>query len=113
MAYDAPLLSMECPLVKVPPFTAGRREITGLSVIEDQAMAMIAALASELVVARERIDTLERVLEEGGMLDRARIEGYRPEGEAAQQREGLRQRLIAKIFRPLRDAAQRAIEEHR
>lgn len=97
--------------MKAPPTTAGRREITGLSVIEDQALAMIAALASELAVARERIDTLERVLEENGVLDRTRIEDYRAEGEAAQQREGLRMRMIAKIFRPLRDAARRALEE--
>lgn len=97
--------------MKAPPPTAGRREITGLSVIEDQALAMIAAIASELAVARERIDTLERVLEESGVLDRARVEDYRAEGEAALQREGLRMRMIAKIFRPLRDAARRALEE--
>lgn len=97
--------------MKAPPATAGRREITGLSTIEDQALAMIAALASELAVARERIDTLERLLEENGTLSRASIEAYRAQGEAATQREGLRQRLIAKVFRPLRDAARRAIEE--
>lgn len=95
----------------VPPATAGRREITGLSVIEDQALAMIAALASELAVTRERVDTLERLLEDKGMLERAAIEAYRAEGEAAQHRETLRQRLIAKVFRPLRDASRRAIEE--
>lgn len=99
--------------MKAPPATAGRREITGLSVIEDQALGMITALASELVVARERIDTLERLLEGNGTLDRAQIESYRAQGEVALEREGLRQRLIAKIFRPLRDAALRAIEEHK
>jgi len=96
--------------VNVPPPTAGRREITGLSVIEDQALAMIAALASELAVARERIDTLERLLEEGGVIARAQIEAYRAQGEAAAEREGLRHRLIAKVFRPLRDASRRALE---
>ncbi|WP_343614635.1 hypothetical protein [Novosphingobium sp.] len=93
-----------------PPPTAGRREITGLSVIEDQALSMIAALASELAVARERIDTLERLLDANGTLPRAQIEAYRAEGEAAQQREGLRHNLIAKVFRPLRDASRRALE---
>lgn len=97
--------------MKVPPATAGRREITGLSVIEDQALAMIAALASELAVTRERVDTLERLLEEKGVLERAAIETYRAGDEATQQRETLRQRLIAKVFRPLRDASRRAIEE--
>jgi hypothetical protein len=96
--------------MKAPPLTAGRRDITGLSVIEDQALSMIAALASELAVARERIDTLERLLDANGTLPRASIEAYRAEGEAATQREGLRQRLIAKVFRPLRDASRRAIE---
>ena len=99
------------PKVKNPPTTAGRREITGLSVIEDQALAMIAALASEVSVARERIDTLERLLEERGTLSRAAIDAYRPDDTAATEREGLRQRLIAKIFRPLRDAALRAIDD--
>jgi len=93
------------------PLAAGRKPIANLSVIEDQALAMIAALASELAVARERIDTLERLLEEAGAIERARIESYQAQGQAAQERDALRQRIVAKIFRPLRDAARRAIEE--
>jgi len=94
-----------------PPAVAGRRAITGLSDTEDQALAMITALASELAVARERIDTLERLLEAAGVLDRAEIERFIPADDAALERDALRRRLVAKIFRPLRDAARRALSE--
>ncbi|NBC38146.1 hypothetical protein GTZ99_16470 [Novosphingobium sp. FSY-8] len=105
------LPELESEALDKTPYTAGRREITGLSVLEDQALAMIAALASELAVARERIDTLERMLEDKGAIDRTLIDSYAPDAAAAAERDGIRQRMIAKIFRPLRDATRRAIQE--
>ena len=87
------------------PQTAGRRAMPGLDESDDQTFAMIAALTSELAMARERIDTLERLLEAGGALDRAAIERYVPDETANAERGALRQRIIAKVFRPIREAA--------
>lgn len=89
------------------PQTAGRRDMPGLDESDDQTFAMIAALASELAMARERIDTLERLLAGSGALVPGAVDAYVPDEEAAKARGALRQRLIGKVFRPIREAAMR------
>ncbi len=91
----------------LPPL-AGRREIPNLSPVEDRLLAMIAALTSELTIVRERLDTLERIAESAGLFGQDAIESYTPDPEAGAARDAMRQRTIAKVFRPLRDAAARA-----
>lgn len=90
-----------------PPINR-RLDVPGQSPAEDRLLAMVAALASELAVTRERLDTLERLADASGMVPRAAIDEYVPDAEAAQQRDANRQRLIAKVFRPLKDDAERA-----
>lgn len=85
-----------------------RVEIPGQSPTEDRLLAMVAALTSEVAVLRSRLDTLERLAEQAGVLDRAAIEAFAPDAAAETEREALRTRLIDKVFRPLRDAARRA-----
>jgi len=91
----------------LPP-VAGRREIPNLPPAEDRLLAMIAALTSELTIVRERLDTLERIAETTGLFGRDAIECYTPDAVAGAARDEMRQRTIAKVFRPLRDAAARA-----
>lgn len=95
------------------PFTKGRKDIPQLSESEDQALGMILALLSEVSVMRARIDTLERLLGAQGMLASGAVDAYVPDHEAATARDGLRQRIIAKVMRPIRDAARRAVEDRR
>jgi hypothetical protein len=97
-------MSQQQPLVK------GRRPIPGLLDGEDQTLAMLSALGSELAVARERIDTLERLLVQRGVLEDNAVEGFEPDGAASAARDALRRRIIAKIFHPLREAARRTAE---
>lgn len=80
-----------------------RLAVPGQSVEEDCLLAMIAALASELAVTRERLDTLERL-----SVGAHAVEAFVPEGTAIAERDTLRRRIIARVFRPLRDAAARA-----
>jgi len=65
-------------------------------------LAMIAALASELAVTRERLDTVERLAEASGAIDRAAIESFTPDAAQSAERDGIRRRLIARLFGPLR-----------
>jgi hypothetical protein len=82
-----------------------RRPIAGLDSNEDRLLAMIAALASEVTILRERLDTVERLAEAAGVLSRAEIEAFAPLPEAGAERDALRRRAIEKFFRPLRDAS--------
>ena len=89
------------------PLSAKRRlDISGQQAFEDRTMAMMAAMAAELAVTRERLDTVERLLEAKGALERAALESYQPDQPATAERDSIRKRLIGRIFKPLRvDAA--------
>jgi hypothetical protein len=82
-----------------------RRPIAGLDSAEDRLLAMIAALASEVTMLRERLDTVERLAEADGVISRSAIDAFAPTPGATAERDAMRRRSIEKIFRPLRDAS--------
>lgn len=84
-----------------------RIEIPGQSPEEDRLLAMVTALASELAVVRERLDTVERLAEAAGVFQRGAIEHYVPDVAATAERDTLRRRIIDRVFRSLREAAAR------
>jgi len=84
-----------------------RLPIPGMSEADDRLMGMVLALTSEMAVLRERIDTLERALAEAGALAEGAVEAFSPDAAAAAARDAMRQRLIAKIMKPVRDGAAR------
>ncbi len=53
----------------------------------DKLMAIVMALAGEASVLRERLDTVERLVESKGLLTRQEIEAYRPTEQVAEERE--------------------------
>ena len=58
------------------------------------------AVGMELAVARERVDSLERILEEKGILTREEIEEYVPKSkEIADQRQQWHSEYISRILR--------------
>ena len=65
----------------------------------DRLMAILMAVSGELAVTRERLDTLERVLEAKGLLQQADIESYVPDSDAARKRGLWHQEFIARILR--------------
>jgi hypothetical protein len=69
----------------------------------DQLHAAFLALSTELAVAFERIDTLERLLEQRVGVARADIVGYRPDDGAAADRAARRADLAERLLRPFRD----------
>ena len=65
----------------------------------DKLMAIVMALAGEVSVLRERLDTVERVAESKGLLLRQEIEAYRPTEPAAEEREEWRRQYLERILR--------------
>jgi len=65
----------------------------------DKLMAIVMALAGEVSVLRERLDTVERLVENKGLLTRHEIEAYRPTEQAAEEREQWRSQYIARVLR--------------
>lgn len=57
------------------------------------------AIAADLAVLHERLDTIERLLEAKGLLSRKEIEEYVPDDAAADERQTWHARFSARILR--------------
>ncbi|HPF26031.1 MAG: hypothetical protein R3F58_07545 [Steroidobacteraceae bacterium] len=69
----------------------------------DQLHTALLAVTQELSVARERIDTLERLLEQSGHLRRAAIETFQPDASAEAERTVQRAALVDRVLKPFVD----------
>lgn len=89
----------------------GKRPQYSQEGMTDHLIAMIASLTTELSVARERADTLERLLEAKGVLTRDEIETYIPSvavgRERQQQSLGLATRLLRSLIQETEALQQR------
>ncbi len=65
----------------------------------ERVLAITLALAAELSVARERIDTLERLLAQRGVLQPADIEAYVPDAAVQAERNDWGRAYIARVLR--------------
>lgn len=67
----------------------------------ERVMNITLALAQEVAVMRERMDTIERLLERDGAVTREAIEAYVPSKDDAAERGLWMQEYLARIFRIL------------
>jgi hypothetical protein len=65
----------------------------------DRVLSIVMAVAGELAVTRERLDTIERLLDAKGTISRADIEGFRPDRDAGYERGLATREYIARILR--------------
>jgi hypothetical protein len=71
----------------------------------DQLYGIVAALAGELWAARERIDTLERLLEGSQALREGAVERFEPDPGTLAARQQEREAFIQRVFQVLEDYA--------
>ena len=76
----------------------------------ERLMGILMAVVGELAVTRERLDTLERLLERNNILDRAAIEDFHPDADEARERGLKQQEYIARVLRILQQERE-ALEE--
>lgn len=65
----------------------------------ERVLSITMAVATEVAVMRERMDTVERLLEAGRPVTKAAIDAYRPDDEAARERQQWHADYIARILR--------------
>ncbi len=65
----------------------------------DKVMGILMALAGEVSVLRERIDTVERLAMGKGLVSKEEIDAFVPDQEVANQRELWREAYIERILR--------------
>ncbi len=72
----------------------------------DKLLSMVLALTQELSVARDRIDTLERLLDRAGVLSAQTVDDYLPTADEAAARSALRAGMLRRVFRAAEKEAQ-------
>lgn len=65
----------------------------------ERLMSILMAVVEELAVTRERLDTVERLLEAQGNLDRSAIEAFHPNAKQARERGLKHQEYLARVLR--------------
>jgi predicted nucleic acid-binding Zn-ribbon protein len=66
---------------------------------EDRMLSILMALVSEVSVVRERIDTIERLLDAKGTISRADIEAFAPDLDTGRERNVATRAYIARVMR--------------
>lgn len=67
----------------------------------ERLMTIVMALAQEVAVMRERMDTIERLLDKNDVITRKDIETFKPSKAEAQERGAWTQEFLARILRIL------------
>ena len=65
----------------------------------EKTFAVLMALVAEVSVLRERLDTVERLLEANGSIKRSDIENYKPDLETGKERGIATQSYISRVMR--------------
>lgn len=68
----------------------------------DKLLAIIMAVAGELSVLHERLDTVERIVETKGLISKDEIDRYRPDDRVLAEREKWRTEYLERVLRIVR-----------
>jgi len=77
----------------------GKRPVYFNDPENDKLLAITMAVAGELSVLRERLDTIERLARAKGLLSLDEIEEYRPDEQVSAEREKWRAEYLERILR--------------
>jgi hypothetical protein len=94
-----PTILKDPAAVKLPRVTKGKRPYFFEDQSVDQMMTFILELMTEVLVLRDRQDTIERMLDEKGTLNRADIKSYIPDAEVEAERTAERSAFITRVLR--------------
>ncbi|GGA46840.1 hypothetical protein [Okeania sp. KiyG1] len=83
----------------IPKQAKGKRPVYLDNIDNDKLLAIIMALAGEVSVLRERLDTIEKLLVAKGIISSEDIENYQPDAQVNEEREQWRTDYITRILR--------------
>jgi hypothetical protein len=85
--------------VSLPRTTRGKRPVFFDDPSIDQMMTFLIELTTEVAVLRERLDTVERLLDAGVPVTREAIEAYQPQAAVDAERNAWRDAYLKRVFR--------------
>jgi hypothetical protein len=65
----------------------------------ERVLSITMAVATEVAVLRERMDTIERLMETGQTVSKAAIDAFKPDDTAARERQEWHAAYVARILR--------------
>jgi hypothetical protein len=74
-------------------------------------LSMVVALAGEMAVMRDRLDTVERLLDAGQPVTREALAGFAPDEAVRTERDAWRQQFLSIVFRVLHEERERLARE--
>jgi len=97
-AAAAPAGASAAPAVRLPRIAKGHRPEFYEDPAIDQLFAIVTALTGEVSVLFDRLDTVERLLDDSGAVRAQAIEAYVPDPSAAALRAERRDELLRRVF---------------
>lgn len=91
-------MEAEAPQSRLPRFSKGKRPEFFREEGMDEAMSMILALASEFNAMRDRLDTIERIAEQKGIILADEIEGFVADEECQSSRAQRREEFLQSLY---------------
>lgn len=91
--------------LELPRHTRGKRPHFFDDPAVDQLMSVVLAMSAEISVLYDRIDAMQRLMDEKGSLSHEELEAYLPNEAAAAERQAHREELLQRIFRVVRREA--------
>lgn len=85
--------------VRLPGETRGKRPRFFDDPAIDQMMTFLIELTTEVAVLRERLDTVEQLLEKHGSVTREAIESYQQDAQRDAARSAWRDAYLKRVFR--------------
>ncbi len=85
--------------VRLPRQTLGKRPHFFADPALDQMMTFLIELTTEVAVMRERLDTVERLLERDGKVTRASIESFMADATCESERAAWRDAYLKRVMR--------------
>ena len=100
-------------MVELPRKAKGERPVYLHDATVDKLLTMVVALAGEVTVLRERLDTVERLTDASGAL-RQRVDRYRPSPDVIAERESWRATFLDTVLVSIRQEYEELerMEEH-
>ena len=69
--------------------------------LAEQLLHMLVAMATELAATHERVDTLERMLADAGVLDTGKADAFEPDADAQAARREWREQFLDRMLEHL------------
>ena len=87
--------------IELPRVAKGKKPIYLDERSIDNLMAMIMTLTQEISVLRDRLDTIEKLLEKKKAISLEDIETFEPDDDLAEERRDRRQMLLKRVLLPI------------